>query len=153
MNFKSDTILGLFEENELNISRLYRIYSQNIPGHKKFWEQLSKEEIQHALEIRSAYDGREDVFEDNNFARGTIKYVFDFVQGSIKEAKEEKLSHTKAVETALRIEQSFLERKCFEIFIPNHVAVKEVMQKLNEETEGHIERLQEEVRKMTKKDK
>lgn len=153
MNFQSGTVLGLFEENELNISRLYRIYSQKIAGHKKFWEQLAKEEIQHALEIRNAYDGKKDVFEENKFARGAIKYVFDFVQSGIDEARDEKPSHAKALEIALRIEQSFLEKKCFEIFIPNKKTVENVLLKLNKETQEHIERLRKELKRIEGKKK
>ena len=150
MNFQSDLILDLFELNELKISKLYRIYSQKLPERKVFWEQLSKEEIQHAIEIRNAYSGKEDVFEDNNFARGAIKYVADFVQDGIEQAKENDLSHMEALEIALRVEQSFLEQKCFEIFIPNQKTVKEVLQKLNKETQDHIERLRKELKKVNK---
>lgn len=148
---KKPTILDLFEKNELNISRLYRLYSQKIVGKKKFWEQLSREEIQHALEIRNSYQGKEDVFEESNFSQGTIKYVADFVQKSIDEAKIQKISHQQALETALRIEQSFIEKKCFEIFIPNHETVKKVLRKLNRETQEHIERLKKEFEKIIKK--
>jgi hypothetical protein len=40
MSSQKKTILELFEENEVDISRLYRIYSQKIKGHKRFWEEL-----------------------------------------------------------------------------------------------------------------
>jgi len=150
MNFESGSILRLFEENELNISRLYRIYSEKIPQGKAFWIKLSKEEIQHALEIRESYKGKENIFKENTFARGTIKHVSDFVFDSINQAKTEKLSYVEALEIALRIEQSFLEKKCFEIFIPNQETVRNVLKKLNKETEKHIERLQIELKRIAK---
>jgi len=144
------TILDLFEQNELNISRLYRLYSQKLVDNRDFWEQLSKEEIAHALEIRKSYDGKDDIFEETNFSRGTIKYVSDFVDDCIKKAKKEDLLHAEALETALRVEQSFLEQKCFEIFMPNQKNVREVFERLNKETEGHIRRIQEEIKKTLK---
>lgn len=150
MNFKSGSILDLFAQNELNVSRLYRLYSQKIPKQQVFWEKLSREEIQHAQEIEEAYSGKEEPFQENNFSRGIIKYVADFVQDSIKQAKEEKMSHKKALQVALRIEQSFLEKKCFEIFIPNQQTIKKVLQKLNKETQEHIERLQKEFQRVMK---
>jgi hypothetical protein len=104
-------ILDLFEQNELNISRLYRLYSQKLIDKRAFWEQISREEIEHALDIRNSYDGKDDIFKENNFSRGTIKYVSDFVLESIEKAGDENLSHADALETALRIEQSFLEKK------------------------------------------
>jgi bacterioferritin (cytochrome b1) len=77
--------------------------------------------------------------------------VADFVQKSVEKAKKNKLSQTEAFETALRIEQSFLEKKCFEIFIPSDQKVKEVLEKLNQETEEHVERLKLELDKINKK--
>jgi bacterioferritin (cytochrome b1) len=76
--------------------------------------------------------------------------VADFVQESVDRAKKDKLSQTEALETALRIEQSFLEKKCFEIFIPSHQKVKKVLEKLNQETEEHVERLRNQLEKLTK---
>jgi rubrerythrin len=147
---KKDKILDLFEQNELNVSRLYKLYSKIDEKYQKFWEKLAQEEIQHALEIRKSYQGQEDIFQENKFSRGIIKYVADFVQESVDRAKKDKLSQTEALETALRIEQSFLEKKCFEIFIPSHQKVKKVLEKLNQETEEHVERLRNKLEKLTK---
>jgi rubrerythrin len=147
---KKDKILDLFEQNELNVSRLYKLYSKIDEKYQKFWEKLAQEEIQHALEIRESYQGQEDIFQENKFSRGIIKYVADFVQESVDRAKKDKLSQTEALETALRIEQSFLEKKCFEIFIPSHQKVKKVLEKLNQETEEHVERLRNKLEKLTK---
>jgi hypothetical protein len=74
--------------------------------------------------------------------------VADFVQESVDRAKKYKLSQKEAFKTALRIEQSFLEKKCFEIFIPSHQKVKKVLEKLNQETEEHTERLRRELKKI-----
>lgn len=146
-------ILNLFEENELNISRLYKLYAKANPQHKQFWQKLASEEIQHALEIRESYQGQEEIFEENNFSRGTIKYVSDFVRDNIEKAQKEKVGHLEALEIALRIEQSFLEKKCFEIFIPSEQKVKEVLKKLNKETEEHVERLKKELMRTEKNNK
>ena len=144
------TILDLFEQNELNISRLYRLYSQRLGEKKDFWEQISREEIQHALDIRNSYKGKEDIFKESSFSRGTIKYVSDFVLESVEKAQKGEFTHAEALESALRIEQSFLEKKCFDIFIPNNKKVQEVLKKLNKETEEHIKRLQVEYKKVVK---
>lgn len=148
---KKDKILDLFEQNELNISRLYKIYAKIDIKYKNFWEQLAREEIQHALEIRESYKGKEDIFQENNFSRGIIKYVADFVQESVEKAKKDKLNQTEALETALRIEQSFLEKKCFEIFISSNKKVQQVLEKLNQETEEHADRLRQKLEKIKNK--
>lgn len=150
MNFQSKSIIDAFEQNELNISQLYEIYSQKIPHKKAFWEKISKEEIRHAEEIRKINKEEESSFVESKFHQGIIKNIFDFVQKSVKEAEEEELSHIEALKVALRVEQSFLEKKSFEIFAPNQKTVKEVLQKLNLETEVHIKKLQEELARSIK---
>lgn len=151
MSNQKKTILELFEENEVDISRLYRIYSQKIKGHKRFWEELSKEEIEHSLELNKIREEEKtDMIKENNFSRGIVKYVSDFVAEQIKVAKNGKITHREAIEIALRIEQSMLEKKCFEIFIPSKESLKKVLKNLNKETEKHVEVLRKELKKVIK---
>ncbi|MBP9728185.1 MAG: hypothetical protein KBD27_02280 [Candidatus Moranbacteria bacterium] len=84
------TIIDLFEENELEISELYRLYAQNFSKHKAFWTRLSKEELLHAQDIvntRGKNNGNK-CFELNKFAHGVIRYVNSFVKKQIREAKK-----------------------------------------------------------------
>lgn len=150
MNFQSRSILEIFEKNELNISELYKIYSEKIPEKKDFWEKISKEEVRHAEEIRKINKKTEVSFEENKFHQSIVQNIFDFVQKSLQEAMEKDMSHVEALNVALRVEQSFMEKKSFEIFSPNQKTVKEVLQKLNLETEGHIKKLQEELARSIK---
>ncbi|MFZ2193101.1 MAG: hypothetical protein WAV31_02555 [Candidatus Moraniibacteriota bacterium] len=152
MEQNKKTILKIFEENEKDISRLYRIYSQKIQGHKKFWEELSREEVGHSLEIaRIGQDKKIGLIEENSFSRGIVKYVSDFVVEQTEIAKKQKISHLNAINTALRIEQSMLEKKCFEIFIPAQKKLKDVLEKLNRETEKHVGLLRKELKKYSQK--
>lgn len=139
-------LICLFEENELNISTLYSIYSQKISDKKEFWEKLSNEEISHAAQIGTQKENS-DAIEENKFSRGVIKYVMDFVLNEIKRAQEEEIDHHEALLTALRIEQSMLERKCFEMFAPSNQRLKEVLCRMNSETERHVQKLLTEIKK------
>jgi bacterioferritin (cytochrome b1) len=42
-----------------------------------------------------------------------------------------------------------LEKKCFDMFIPTNTTVKQVMEKLNEDTERHAEQLRKELDKLS----
>lgn len=139
-------LIKLFEENELNISALYSLYAQKIPDKKEFWDRLSDEEIGHAAQIGNEKDDHEAITE-NKFSRGVIKYLMEFVLGEIKNAEQQEIAHKDALLTALRIEQSMLERKCFDMFMPTKETVKEIFFKLNRETERHVEALQQEMKK------
>jgi len=142
------SLVELFEANELRVSELYRIYAQKLPTHKDFWEELSREEIGHANEIANSYaDKSEEHFTENKFTRGVVKYVSDFVDEKITEAKEKKLTHSEAINIALRVEQSILEKKCFEMFTPTNVSIKNIMEKLNRDTEKHVGMLRKELKK------
>lgn len=153
MSESSKSIIQLFEENELNISLLYTLYSKNLPAHAEFWHQLALEEIAHAKAISQAFKetkNQEEYFEENNFTRGIIKYISDFVSEKTVEAGNNTPTHTEAIGVALRVEQSMLEKKCFEIFIPTDETIKKVLQKLNQDTERHAESLRAELKKYQK---
>jgi hypothetical protein len=139
-------IIKLFEENELNIAALYSLYAQKIPEKKAFWNRLSNEEISHAAKI--GYEkGSADAILENKFSKGIINYVMSFVLDETKKAQNNDVSHADALRTALRVEQSMLEKKCFEMFTPANKTVKELFCKLNVETERHIEVLMKESKK------
>lgn len=139
-------LLTLFEENELNISSLYLLYAQKIPEKHNFWKRLSDEEISHAKSIGKEKDNIGSI-TGNNFSYGVINYVMNFVLEEIQKAEKGKITHHEALHTALRIERSMLEKKCFEIFIPTDKKVKDILIKLNKETEQHVKALLEEMRK------
>jgi hypothetical protein len=142
-------IIQLLEENELNVSALYALYAQKIPAKCAFWDQLSREEISHAASIKKDYRelNLEEAIAENNFSRGIIAYVMDFVLAEIKKTQNHAVSHFDALNTALRIERSMLEKKCFDIFAPTNTTLKELFEKLNADTEKHTKMLLEELKR------
>jgi len=148
------SIIKLFEENELSISLLYDLYSKNIPAHKAFWEKISKEEIMHAKAIADAFkktQNKDEYFKENNFSRGIINYISNFVAEKTIEAENATPSHLEAINTALRVEQSMLEKKCFKIFIPTDETLRNVLKNLNQDTEKHVRYLRQELKNLQKK--
>lgn len=135
----------LFEENESNIAALYSLYAQKIPEKQAFWNQLSNEEIAHAVQIGNKKD-IPDTITENKFSRSVIKYVMDFVLEETKKAQQNEISHHDALLTALRIERSILEKKCFNMFSPTDDKVKNVLNKINHETERHVKILTKEMK-------
>lgn len=71
----------------------------------------------------------------------------DFILKEIKRAETKKVSHVDALQSAIRIERSMLEKKCFDIFTPTDKAIEEIFCKLNDETEKHLKMIEEELRK------
>lgn len=147
---KERSIIDLFEDNELKISILYNLYSKKIPEHQKFWKNISDEEVIHAREIARNFQKEKESFKENKFTRGVVSYVSGYVEEKIEEAKKTNLSHADAINIALRIEQSMLEKKCFDMFIPTDITVKKVMERLNKDTERHANQLRKELKKIKK---
>lgn len=143
---KNKPIIALFEENERNIAELYALYAEMLPKNKSFWSRLSGEELSHANQINLS-KGSDDVFEENNFSHGIINHVMSYVQEEIQKAKGGSMSHAEALRTALRVERSMLEQKCFDIFQTNDKTIQEIFLKMNKETEGHVEMLLDEMKK------
>jgi hypothetical protein len=139
-------LIVLFEENELNVSILYHLYAEKIPHKSSFWERLSKEELSHAEDIGTQKESY-DAIAENKFSRGVAKYIMDFVLEEIERTRIENITHRDALLTALRIEQSMLEKKCFDMFMPTSVTVKELLFKINRETERHVQVLLDEVKR------
>jgi rubrerythrin len=145
---KERSLIDLFEDNELRISILYKIYSQKIPDHKNFWKKISDEEVVHAMEIAESFSKEKECFKENKFSRGVVNYVSGYVEEKIEEARKNKITHTDAVNIALRIEQSILEKKCFDMFMPTNLSVKKVIERLNKDTERHADQLRKELKKL-----
>ncbi|MDQ1283772.1 MAG: hypothetical protein QG620_120 [Patescibacteria group bacterium] len=115
-------------------------------------KKLSGEEIVHSQEIKAMkQDNFEKNFQENNFTRGIIKYVSNYVDEQLEAANSKKLTVEEALNIALRVEQSMLEKKCFEIFIPNHSTLKDVLDRLNKDTDRHANMLRKELEKIAKK--
>lgn len=142
----SKPIIVLFEENEMNIAALYSLYAQKIPTKKSFWERLSNEEIGHAASIGHEKRYPSEITE-NKFSRGIINHVMSFVLDETKKVQQGEVTHHSALLAALRIEQSMLEKKCFDIFTPTNTTLKTMFCKLNKETEQHTQRLLAELKR------
>jgi hypothetical protein len=147
---KSKLIIDLFIENERRISQLYKLYSRHFPASRNFWENIHEEEIGHVEILKNVKaimkKGGKSIGE-NNFSRDILKYIGNFIREALKRAGDKKLTAMEALETALRLEQSMVENKSFEMFSPAHLPVRIIFQKLNRDTERHARLIRKELRK------
>lgn len=137
-------ILFLLGENEDKIAELYELYSKKVRGRKKFWFLMAEEELGHGKIIRELdvrCDGKCKFLRLSKHARQIIGYISKFIDDEIKKAKGGRISHGEALETALRIEQSMIESKSFEIFSPVDRPVATAFRRLNRETKVHVKEL------------
>lgn len=124
--------------------KLYGAYARKILRQKKFWTDLSKSEEVHVRmlhEIGKRYRGEENLFKTSKHLENIVGYIGRFIDAELEKTKTGKISQKSALETALRIEQSMIEKKCFEIIQPEKAEILEVFRKLNQETDGHYQSL------------
>lgn len=147
-------LLHIFSQNESGISQLYQLYSEKFSQKELFWQKLSQEEKEHSEKFANLEKNLKkengELFEDNKYVYLAIKNVSDFINQETKKARSEKISSFHALECALRIEQSMLESKSFEMFNPKIKKLKSLMEEMNREVEKHIKAIKKEIQKNQK---
>lgn len=144
------SILGLFAENEEKVARLYEIFSRKIYGYKGYWAKMAKEEFEHATlleKLEKDFQGGDEYFDLKNYSKEIIENIGYFLDAKIREAKINHISQKEALEIAMRIEQSLLEDKSFEIFHPKEKRITKILLKLNQDSKHHLQKLKKEFKR------
>ena len=131
-------------ENEMVISRIYRVFSERFPDHRRFWEKMAEEETQHADMIRSVVpDVKEGTVRLR--ARGldetSVGMFRDYLKVSLARAGEQGILLKDAFETALAIEHDLIERSFFDLFEADTRELMLVFEGLASSTREHHRRL------------
>lgn len=137
-------LLRLFSYNENKIKKLYLLYARDFSEHRKDWEKIAAEEKEHAAALREL---SEQFCHKDSFARvspygySILNYAKHFLDCQIKLVQKHKINSRQALNTAIRLELSLVERRTFDIFTPASDDIAKVLSRLNRETEKHAERL------------
>jgi len=134
-----------FAKNEARLSRLYRSYADRFVAQKDLWLGLAQEEKVHAALLRGLnrrFAGDKNLFVVSRAGRQILDYIADFIVEQQNLALGGLIASEEAVKIALRLEQSMLEKKSFEIFATDHEEVHSVLARLNKETDEHRRRLE-----------
>lgn len=141
---KNNNLFKIFSQNENEIARLYSIYAKSFPRQKKMWEGLSKAEIKHASILQNLddrYGNDNKLYSVIEGGPDILKYVGDFIAKKISDAQGSTITSQEAIETAMSLEQSMIEKKCFDIFTSEESEIINSFEKLNIETEAHFKLL------------
>lgn len=152
-NHKKRTIDFLIE-NEKDIARLYRMYARKMKEYGNFWRGIILEEDGHVKmlsDIKKSLGKGEKAFYSNNYSIDIILYISKFVKREIQKSQKGKINPKDAFECALRIEQSIIESRCFDIFVPTKKEIREVLRKINREAKNHARVVQKELKKHLQK--
>ena len=142
--------LDRMTEFERAIGALYAAYAQEIPEHSGFWKKLAAEEEEHASWLESFPDFEEAglaSIQSLRFSMREIEEGLDFVQAESVKAVDGTLTHDRALEIALLIERSILERQFYKVVGDPSEAARKLLESLAEGAREHLLRIEAERKK------
>jgi uncharacterized small protein (DUF1192 family) len=135
-------LIGLLSDNEDKIMELYWAYEKKFPRYAKIWAVLAEEEKNHANMLRSfsmLADGRELEADLEHISMDSIRQSISALQKEIDRAKDDKISAAYAFETALRTENSLMEKEIFDVFDSKDRDLRALFNRLSADTQRHYE--------------
>jgi rubrerythrin len=136
--------IELLAENEMVISRIYRVFSERFPEYHDFWDTMAEEEIQHADMLRSLVpDVKEGTvrFKAQRLDETSVGMFRDYLKVSLAGAREQDIPLKNAFETALAIEHDLIERSFLDLFEADTAELTLVFEGLASSTREHHRRL------------
>jgi len=138
--------IGLMAAHESALADLYRVYADKFVGQMEFWRQLADDEVSHARWIAGFADdvkaGTIEV-DPGRFSSESILASLDQVRGHVQEVEDDDLSFLDALAAAKKFEEGLIESRYFEVFEDDAPELKELLTKLEGETEAHRKRVTE----------
>ncbi|HMN19154.1 MAG TPA: hypothetical protein PKA31_00975 [Candidatus Moranbacteria bacterium] len=134
-------IIDQLEKNETALAKLYGAYARLFPSNKVFWEGLVLDETSHARWIstlRRKVEEGEISFGSNRFNIDVINDFAKAVALNFKEA-ENPLPLVSALERAVRLEETMVEKEYFAPFAEDSLDMEIVLSALRYSSINHLE--------------
>jgi len=144
-----EALLQRLAQNEESIAELYSIFADKFPRHRDFWSGLAGEEIQHARWIHKlgARQGSSVTIDATRFDDNVFAISVQYLEETIKTAKETKQTFKEALTVSLDIETGMLERGYFTAFKGDDSELIEILEHLRSKTEKHTNKIRKELSK------
>lgn len=134
-------IIDQLEKNEAALAKLYGAYARLFPSQRDFWESLVLDETSHARWVatlrRKVEEGEVD-FAPNRFNIDVINDFAKAVALDLKEA-ENPLPLVAALERAVRLEETMVEKEYFSPFAQDSLDMEIVLSALRYSSMNHLE--------------
>jgi len=140
-----DWRLERMAEFERVIGALYKIFAEKLPRHEEFWKKLSAEEEEHAQWLESFTDLEEAgtaSIRTLEFSMREVEEGLDFVKKEFESAKRRDFDAGRAVDIALLVERSILERKFYKIVGSPSDGVRALLESLDRGAREHLARIE-----------
>ncbi|KKU53926.1 MAG: hypothetical protein UX75_C0030G0012 [Candidatus Moranbacteria bacterium GW2011_GWE2_47_10] len=127
-------------KNEDKLSELYALYREKFTFMKKFWDELTEDELGHGAWVRTLRKKIEDgtvQFGEHRFNKDLLEDFYKNVQLQIFEAEKE-ISLVDALRNAVKMEQTMIEKRFFDVFKGDSVELEILLLALRYSTENHL---------------
>jgi hypothetical protein len=137
-------IFDLMIAQELFISKLYSLFSVQFRDYYVFWNDLSKEEKQHADCLNGLIkfiELGEILFHEDNVNAIALNTFIEYIIKIIDRAEKGGMIFKEALSISKDVELSLIEKIAFTHFDSVSDRMKSVLNLLEEKTKNHIERI------------
>lgn len=141
-------IVEQLAKNEDKLSELYALYGEKFTFMKKFWDELTEDELGHGKWVRTLEKKIEEgtvQFAENRFNKDMLEDFYKSIQLQIFEANKD-ISLVEALKNAVKIEQTMIEKKFFEVFKGDSIDLEILLLALRYSTENHLKNVVERYR-------
>ncbi|HAV11442.1 MAG TPA: hypothetical protein DCX32_02770 [Candidatus Moranbacteria bacterium] len=138
-------IVELLAKNEDKLSELYALYGEKFTFMKKFWDELTEDELGHGRWVKTLKKKVEEgavQFGEHRFDKDMLEDFYKSVQLQIFEANKE-INVVDALKNAVKIEQTMIEKRFFDVFKGDSVELEILLLALRYSTENHLKSVTE----------
>ncbi|MBW2596691.1 MAG: hypothetical protein JRC93_12130 [Deltaproteobacteria bacterium] len=139
-------IIELMCKQELLLAKLYEIFADQFPEHKAFWQDLAKDELQHAEWIKKLYQAEEEnltAFSEGKFNPSAMNIYIENIEKTIRRAENKEITLKMAISYTLDFERSLIEKNVFSHFEIIDKKFAGIMTKLESETRRHLKKAED----------
>ena len=139
-----DKLIKLLQKYEMTIAELYETFAAVFVTSKKTWTSFAAEERLHAKWIGELYSQlkNENIsFEQTKITEQSTRTAINYIESQITKTKNDKQDLAHALNIAIDVEKSLLEKSYLNIFKLKGQKAQQVQDGLLKATKRHLDRL------------
>jgi len=140
-----EKILDLLKEKELALSEVYKEISEKFNENEEFWNNLSEEKLYRLQQIEELCEQAKQEkmgFDEKNTKTYTLNTFMESIRDIKDQLRNNELNEIKALSLCHDLENSILERRVYEYFIPYNDEQRTVLNKLKSDINDFLKDIQ-----------
>lgn len=141
-----ENLLVLLEQFEMEISNLYKLFAGKFPKYEDLWNELSRQEIEHAAHVKKLHDlakAGKVIFNEKQTKTYTVKTVLEGVKNAYAKTQADKMTMMNALVISRDLEQSIIEKEFYNYFLEKDSDSRNLIHSIKQETHEHQSRVKQ----------